>query len=141
MFLTSPFFHRIAVLTFCTTAVLVGCSKKQGTAPDSTTDAAAAQSAAIANLPPAAQAEAAANQAAAAKMVNEANAALKARDYEKAVEAALAAQQQKFLTDQQSAAIRNQMIQLQQDLTTAIANGDAKAKAAAERLRRSASGG
>jgi hypothetical protein len=74
------------------------------------------------------------------KILNEGNAALKAKDYEKAVDAALAAQQQKILTQQQSEALRNQMVQLQQDLVNAIAAGDAKAKAASQRLRQAASG-
>ena len=43
----------------------------------------------------------------------------------------------KPLTPEQAQAVRNQMVQLQRDLAGGVANGDPKAKAAAELLRQS----
>lgn len=63
--------------------------------------------------------------------------ARRAREYEEAAQALLAVQRQQRLTEQQAAAARNQMIQLQADLAAGLASGDPKAKAAAELLRRS----
>jgi len=60
---------------------------------------------------------------------------MKAKNYEKAVESALALQQQK-LTEEQAQAARNQMVRLQQQLVGA--GNDPKAKAAADRLRQAA---
>lgn len=62
---------------------------------------------------------------------------MKARQYDQAVEA-LAALQQQRLTEQQAAVVAAQMRQLQSDLAAGVANGDPRAKAAADRLRRSA---
>ena len=75
-----------------------------------------------------------------AAALSAADAALKAREYEQAVQAMLTIQQAQ-LTEQQAQAARNQMTRLQNDLAAAVARGDAKAKAAADLLRRSASGG
>ena len=116
---------------------LTGCSKKQ--ASEGSSAEAPGQPSGTASTSPA-DSQASAGKADTSRMISEANAAMKTKDYDKAVEAALAAQQQRALTDAQSAAIHNQMIQLQQELVKAIANGDAKAKAAADRLRGSASG-
>lgn len=133
--------QRALVLAVCIAAAVVGCSKKkdapQGSAPDT---GVSAKAAAATQSAPAAQVAAPASTTDATKILNEANAALKAKDYEKAVEATLAAQRQRALTEQQMAAMHNQMLQLQRDLASAIASGDAKAKAAAELLRHSASG-
>jgi len=69
----------------------------------------------------------------------ESEAAIRAKEYEKAAQAMIAMQQAK-LNEQQAQAVRSQMIQLQKDLASAISQGDPKAKAAADLLRRSASG-
>ncbi len=72
------------------------------------------------------------------KTYDDAEAAMKARDYDRAVAAALALQQQKQLTDAQAQAARNQMVRLQQQIAGAAAGGDPRAKAAADRLRAAA---
>lgn len=63
--------------------------------------------------------------------------AYKAREYDEAAEALLALQRQK-LSEQQALEARNRMIQFQRDLAGAVASGDPKAKAAADKLRASA---
>lgn len=63
--------------------------------------------------------------------------AYKAKDYDEAAEALLALQRQK-LSEQQALEARNRMIQFQRDLASAVASGDPKAKAAADKLRASA---
>ena len=72
------------------------------------------------------------------KTFAEAEAAMKAKDYQKAVEAALVLQQQKQLSEAQAQAARNQMVRLQQQLAGAVLSGDPNAKAAADRLRQAA---
>lgn len=67
----------------------------------------------------------------------ESQAALNARDYDKAAAALIAVQRAK-LNDQQAAAAAAQMRQLQGSLAAAVASGDPRAKAAADRLRQSA---
>lgn len=67
----------------------------------------------------------------------ESQAAINARDYERAAEALIAVQQSR-LNEQQAEALANQMRQLQSSLAGAVASGDARAKAAADRLRQSA---
>jgi hypothetical protein len=69
------------------------------------------------------------------KSFAQADAALKARNYDQAVQALLAAQRQRQLTDQQAMEARNRMLALQANLASAVASGDANAKAAAERIR------
>ena len=64
-----------------------------------------------------------------------ADAALKAKQYDEAVANLLKFGQQKGLTEQQLQAARDRMVRLQRDLTSAIAAGDPKAKAAGEMLR------
>jgi hypothetical protein len=66
-----------------------------------------------------------------------ADAAMKSRAYDQAALTLLALQQQR-LSDQQAQAVRSRMVQLQGALAGAVANGDPKAKAAAEILRQSA---
>ena len=68
--------------------------------------------------------------------LSQAQAALKARDYETAADTLLALQQSRRLTEAQAAATADQMRQLQSALVGAIARGDPKAQAAAEKLRR-----
>jgi hypothetical protein len=68
--------------------------------------------------------------------LRQAELAAKQRDYEKAVEAMLAIQQQqRILSEQQAQMYYQRMQQLQADLASAIAAGDPRARAAAERLR------
>lgn len=69
--------------------------------------------------------------------LTESQAALKARDYDKAAEALIALQRAK-LNEQQAALAAAQMRQLQSSLADALASGDPRAKAAADRLRQSA---
>jgi hypothetical protein len=64
--------------------------------------------------------------------------ALGAGDYEKAAAALISAQQQANLSAQQAEAVAAQMRQLQSSLASAVAGGDARAKAAADKLRASA---
>jgi hypothetical protein len=68
------------------------------------------------------------------------NTALKARDYKKATDTLLAVQRTPQLTEQQSQALHGQMVQLQGAVAAGVASGDPNAKAAADRLRASASG-
>jgi hypothetical protein len=63
--------------------------------------------------------------------------AYKAKQYDEAAEALLALQRQN-LSEQQALEARNRMIQFQRDLAGAVASGDPKAKAAADKLRASA---
>jgi hypothetical protein len=119
--------------------LITGCSKKeietqpQPPAPPPTASAPATP------LPATAPRAAAQNTEADARL-KEAQVAQRAHDYEKAAETLLALQQQRRLSDQQAAALGNQMRLLQRDLAGAIANGDPKAKAAADKLRAAASG-
>ena len=131
---------------FAVVSVLVlvsGCTKKpEATAPPST-DAQA--SAAPASPPPEAQA-ADSSQASgpvldatqlagnAKQAMADADAALRQKEYEKAVRTMLAIQQAQ-LNAQQAEAARQQMIALQRNLATAMANGDQNAAAAAQLLR------
>lgn len=68
------------------------------------------------------------------------NTALKANDYKKAADTLLILQREKQLTEQQSMAVRGQMVQLQQAIAGGLAKGDPSAKAAADALRAQASG-
>jgi len=78
-------------------------------------------------------------QQAAMERLRQAEMAAKQKEYEKAVEAMLAIQQQqRILSEQQAQLYYQRMQQLQSDLAAAIAAGDPRAKAAAERLRRAA---
>lgn len=112
---------------------IVGCSKKKepvaATPPPET-----APTAATATTTPAPAAKpfvaTDANQAFA-----EADAALKAKAYDRAAQAMLAAQAQKNLSDQQAQELQRRMTGLQANLANAIAAGDANAKAAADAIR------
>lgn len=124
-------FMKTTVPTLVLAVVMAGCSKKteEPAAVVPPTEGAAATA-------PAAG-PSAAEIAESQRMFAEADAALKAREYQKAVESLLAAQQ-KRLTDEQSAQSRNRMIQLQSSLASAAASGDPNALAAIQRLRASA---
>lgn len=67
----------------------------------------------------------------------ESQAAINSRDYEKAA-ATLVALRQAQLNAQQAEALAAQMRQFQSGLAAAVASGDARAKAAADKLRQSA---
>jgi hypothetical protein len=116
--------------------LLLGCSKKQA-ADESPQAAPEAAASAPAPANPSAPASAAPlpgnafNPAIAA-----AQQAQKAKEYDKAAEG-LIALQRKQLSDQQAAALQSQMRKLQSDLVGALASGDPKAKAAADKLRES----
>ena len=69
--------------------------------------------------------------------LTESQAAINSGDYERAA-AALVAAQQSQLSQQQAELLAKQMQQLQGSLAGAVANGDPKAKAAADKLRASA---
>jgi hypothetical protein len=125
--------------------LLLGCSKKEEPPPASPTagDSGSSSGTAPAGQPASAPNSAPANAAVApnpSSALSEAEAALKAKEYQRAVQAMLTIQQAN-LNEQQAQAARNQMTRLQNDLAAAVARGDASAKAAADLLRRSASGG
>ena len=123
--------------------LLASCSKKEEAPPPVAGPEPAAASPAAPIAPSAGANQGQVNTASTANpsaALSEADAALKAREYERAVQAMLLVQQAN-LNEQQAAAARNQMTRLQNDLATAVARGDPRAKAAADLLRRSASGG
>lgn len=140
--------NHMKTLLLCLVAltVAIGCKKAQPTetapAPENASTPAPATASGN-SLQPANQA---ASQAPAAPTIDatkafaDVNTALKARDYQKATETLLALQRQKQLTDQQSMAVRGQMVQLQSAVAAGVASGDPNAKAAADRLRAEASG-
>ncbi len=132
--MNSKHWFKSTLLTLLTTATVIGCSKKE-TPPATAVVTPAADTSVAA---PATAAAPAANAVTDAQRIfAEADAALKAREYQKAVEAMLAAQRQR-LSEQQSLQSRNRMIQLQSALANAAASGDPNAKAAIQRLRESA---
>jgi len=76
------------------------------------------------------------------EQARQAEAAAKAREYEQAVDAMLALQREQArwaaLSEQQAARYQQQMQWLQAEIAAAAASGDPRARAAAARLRRSA---
>lgn len=124
---------------------LTGCSKREEPAPvaapsaevepaDAQPQAGVPETHAIGPSP----ADLAAQQAAMERL-RQAEMAARQREYEQAVEALLAIrEQQRILSEQQAQLYYQQMQKLQSDLAAAIAAGDPRAKAAAERLRRAA---
>jgi hypothetical protein len=126
----------ILVLTLA--GVLIsGCGKKAVETPATMpADQPVAETAPVA--PPPVAAPTAAQNAWADARLKEAQAAQQARDYSKAVEQLIAVQQaQQRLSEAQAAAAALQMQQFQRDLAGAVASGDPRAKAAADRLRAS----
>jgi hypothetical protein len=116
----------------------VGCGKKETEipVPPPTAEQPGTETAPVA--PPPVAAPTAAQNAWADARLKEAQAAQQARDYGKAVEQLIAVQQaQQRLSEAQAAAAANQMRQFQRDLAGAVASGDPRAKAAADRLRAS----
>jgi hypothetical protein len=131
-------FAKSVAVAMAFLGLIAGCGKRASqtpAAPPSADQAAAAP--APAEAAPAASAPFVPRVVNPQTAVADSEAALKAKDYEAAAATILAAQQQKNLTDAQGIALRNQMVRLQGSLVTAIANGDPKAKAAAELLRAS----
>ena len=129
-FLNPPFGALVLAI-----ALTSGCSKKETatvtTAPEEAVPAAQAPA-------PVAPAPAAAPATDPSASLAAAQAAMQKQDYERAAAALLSAQNQRQpLTAEQAMAVRNQMVQLQQNLAAGVASGDPKAKAAAEMLRRS----
>lgn len=116
-------------------AVFAGCGKEKAQAP-APAKTAAESTATPANSTPPPVAVAPAATAPDARLV-ESQAAFKSREYDKAVEVLLAAQRAK-LSEQQAAAAAAQMRQFQSGLAEAVASGDPRAKAAADRLRQAA---
>jgi hypothetical protein len=116
---------------------LTGCKKAEeaGSTPVETAPAAQPNNAAPAPAP--ANAAASAPTAPAETQLAESQAALQAADYEKAATTLLNLQRSQ-LSAQQAEAVANQMRQLQGSLAAGVANGDARAKAAADKLRQSA---
>jgi len=127
-------------------ATVTGCKKSQPTetapqnssAPAPSTPA-PANTTASPNQPATPQAQAA-STVDTTKAFTDVNAALKARDYQKATDNIMAIQRLPNLTDQQAAAVRGQMVELQKAVAAGLANGDPNAKAAADQLRAQASG-
>lgn len=113
--------------------VFVGCSKKKDQAVATLPPPDAAPSASTTTAPSATAKPFAATDA--NQAFAEADAALKARAYDRAAQALLAAQAQKNISDQQAQELQRRMIGLQANLANAIAAGDANAKAAADVIR------
>ena len=120
---------------FCIAVILLSaCHKKEEQAAQTPAPDAGQPSATVSNQAPG-------NPAAQAPVIDtskalaEADAALRRKEYEQAVATMLKLQQQRGLTEQQSEAVRNAQIHLQQNLAGAVAGGDPKAKAAADMLR------
>jgi len=131
--LTSRVVLKTLTASLCLAAFLSGCSKKEAavSAPE-TPVAPVAEAPASAPTP----AVSAASAAAMTRALADADAALKAKEYEKAVQAVLALRQQR-LSEQQAQAAHNQMIQIQSALGAALQSGDPRAKAAVEMIRQS----
>jgi hypothetical protein len=134
---------RTILLLLVALTAAIGCKKAQPTETAPAPENASTTPAPNANSPqPANQAPA---QAPAAPTVDttkafaDMNTALKAKNYQKAADTLLFLQQ-KALTDQQASAVHGQMVQLQNAVAAGVASGDPNAKAAADRLRASASG-
>jgi len=115
-------------------ASLIACKKQEAPPAQSQADTTAPAPATSPDSAPTVAPAPAANAQAA---LSDVNAAMKAKEYDRAVKSMLAVQTAK-LTDQQAMEAHNRMIQLQKDLASAVANGDPKAKAAADMLRASA---
>ena len=128
-------FTNSIILTITLCLAVVGCGKKSQ-APSS--NASSADTASVTASPAAPPTAVATANPVVVRNVNqsltEVDAALKAKAYDRAVQALLAVQQQ-ALSEQQAQEAANRMRGLQANLAAAVAAGDANAKAAAERLR------
>lgn len=130
----TTFTYCICSVSLCGLLV-IGCGKpaEDVSVPPAVTESAPAP--ATATPPPQADPNIQAQAAWADARLKEAQAAQQARDYEKAAQALVALQHQQRLSEAQAAAYANQMRQFQRDLAGAVASGDPRAKAAADRLR------
>jgi hypothetical protein len=117
----------------CATLVLTGCSKESTDASVETAPAAAPVEVQANQPAPVAPVQAQAQDA----RLRESQAAIASGQYEQAA-AALVAAQQMQLNQQQAELVAKQMQQLQRSLAGAVASGDPRAKAAADKLRQSA---
>lgn len=129
-----------AMVALGLTVLLVGGCRNREEAAEPPPPGAAESPAPSTVVAPSARREYDARAAAAAEeQLRQAQAAQQARDYEKAVEAMLQLEAQRRVWNQQQAAqYQQQMQRLQADLAAAVASGDPRAKAAADRLRRAA---
>jgi hypothetical protein len=121
--------------------LLAGCGgKKEESPPPVPAAEAQTQPQAVAAPAPAPVPVAPVDSAAAVtERLRQVEAAQRAREYEKAAEAMAQLQmRQRLLTEQQAALMQQRMQALQADLASAVASGDPRAKAAADRLRRAA---
>ena len=123
----------LAVVTAGLCVLVAGCSKKTAEAPapspDATATPVAVQQPATTPAPTA--------LATPDTHLAESQAALKAKNYDDAATALIAAQRGR-LNEQQAAAAAAQMRQLQSSIAEAAAAGDPRAQAAAARLRQAA---
>lgn len=119
---------NVASLMFA--LALCGCGKKEEPVP---APAPVAPAAAPAAVPAAVQNAAIIPDA----RLAESQAAIKAGEYDKAAEALISLRRTQ-MSEQQAAVAAAQMRQLQGSLAQAVASGDPRAKAAADRLRQSA---
>jgi len=132
----------IPVVVLAAVVTICGCKRKTPEAqapvppPDTSASTASTPDAATANPAPAPVPVVVSDAQSGLANVNQ---ALKGRDYVKAADTLLAVQRQP-LNDQQAEAARMQMRQLQSAVAAGVAAGDPVAKAAADRLRASASG-
>jgi len=130
---------KTILLLLLSFAVATGCKKSPPTETAPQDGPAASTTPSAPTNQPAAPAPAA-TTVDTTKAFADANSALKVKDYQKATETLLMLQRQPQLTDQQSMALRGQMVQLQSAVAAGVAKGDANAKAAADQLRAQASG-
>jgi len=134
----NPLVRQTSLLAMIIVAAAMGCSKKAATSASVTPapDASAATPAPV--TAPAVSAASITASTDISKSLADADAALKAHAYDQAVQAMLAVQKHRQLTDQQAQEAHNRMVGLQRSLAAALASGDPNAKAAAELLRQSA---
>ncbi len=136
--------RAFAVPVLLALGLVAGCSKKTEdaassapTPPPAETPAAAPATADAGAPPPSGPVLDSSQMVGDAKTaMADADAAIRQKEYEKAVRTMLAIQQAN-LNAQQAALARQQMVNLQRNLASAVANGDPSAKAAADLLRAS----
>lgn len=123
-------------ITVYAIGLIAGCGKKDA---DSRTSADTTPAAATSGQPQPAATEAPQSaptlSGSSQATLADAQAAIRAKKYEEAADMMLRLQNSANQTPQQAAAASGQMRQFQQDLATAVANGDPRAIAAAQRLR------
>ena len=141
LFFAGTRFH-FQLLALLTALVITGCSKKEPPAAASASPSPQAATAAP-TPPPTDAAQAPVGNVQNIADINAAMAAAeaanRARQYEEAAKTLLILQQQRQMSAQQAQALQQQMRDFQRNLATAVASGNAQAKAAAEMLRASAS--